>query len=135
MSNTYQYLDPEALQNLRAIQRKNLAHLTNQAEKFGELYVPLHIVNQIDSTLTNIQALNAELAKRGVSGNDPTPGTPVASVINHYHGPVTQHSQTISASGGTISDVNQAQKGGAGGDQNISASDHGEIKNGDQRIE
>ncbi len=82
------------------------------------------------------ETLNAELTKRGVAGNDPAPGTAVGTVINHYHPPVTQHSQTISASGGaTISGVNQAQRGGAGGDQNVSASDHGEIKDVDQRIE
>ena len=135
-SETYQYLDAEGLKKIREIQRRNLSHLTTQAENFGELYVPIHIVNQIDSILAKIAALNAELAKRGVVGNDPAPGTPVGTVINHYHAPVTQHNQSISASGGgSISGVSQVRKGGAGGDQTIAAHDHGEIKDVEQRSE
>lgn len=135
-SDTYQYLDAAALQNIREIQRKNLAHLTTQAETFGELYVPIHIINQIDSVLTKIAALNAELAKRGVAGNDPAPGTPVGTVINHYHGPVTQHNQTISASGGsTISNAAQSQSGGASGNQSINASDQARIEDVKQQLE
>ena len=135
-SDSYHQLDVATLEKLREIQRRNLSHLTTQAAGFGELYVPIHIVNQIDSVLATIAALNAELSKRGVAGNDPTPGTPVGTVINHYHGAVTQHNQTISASGGsTISGVNQVRKGGAGGDQTIAANDHGAIKDVEQRSE
>ncbi|MBA3469159.1 MAG: hypothetical protein H0T53_05890 [Herpetosiphonaceae bacterium] len=84
MSDSYAYLEISALQELRAIQRRNLAFLASQADKFGDLYVPLHIQNQLEEAKAKIDGINAELARRGVASSDPPPNTSLPEVVRYY---------------------------------------------------
>ena len=85
-TESYPYLDVQALTGIRTMHRKNLAILTDQASKFGELHVPVHIKNQIASEIAAVDAVNQELGRRGVSSDDPQPGSDLGTIINHYHG-------------------------------------------------
>ena len=89
-ADTYPYLSDATLLDLRTIHRKNLTVLTAQASKFGELYVPVSLNNQINGELASIQQLNQELTQRNIKSDDPLPGSNVSTVIHHYHGSVVQ---------------------------------------------
>jgi hypothetical protein len=127
MTESYTYLDIKALEEIRAIQRRNLALVSAQAAKFGELHVPPYMHHQIAEAKAAIDAVNAELARRGIQSSDPPPGTPVPAVIQHYHvrgdyiagNSTTNGSVTIS--GGTVhgpvTGVNQGTVNYQGGNQ------------------
>ena len=84
-SSSYSYVDDPTLYELREIQRRNLGFLTVQAGKFGAANLPVHIHNQINDAIAEINAINSELDRRGVKSDDPPPGSSVQTIINHYH--------------------------------------------------
>ncbi|WP_124033481.1 hypothetical protein [Herpetosiphon llansteffanensis] len=100
MRDTYQYLDVGTLENIRAIQRNNLSYLAVQAEKFGDLFLPFYIQNQIEDTKQNIDSINEELARRGIASNDPPPGTMLRDIVKYY-----VDARTINIEGGDYADT------------------------------
>jgi hypothetical protein len=130
----YAHLDVTRLEHLRLIQRRNMAHLATQAAKHGAMNVPLAIKNGIDETLCAIAAINTELSRRGISGDDPDPTSSVAQIIHHYYAPIT-HQQTMHATGGsTITGSVQHQSStNASTHQEINANDHSTIRDAQQR--
>ncbi len=106
MSDSYAYLEISALQELRAIQRRNLSHLATQAAKFGDLYLPLHIQNQLEEVKAKIDAINAELASRGVASSDPPPHTPLPEVVRYY-----VDARTINTGGGDYAEGSIDKRG------------------------
>jgi hypothetical protein len=127
MTESYSYLDVKALEDIRTTHRRSLAFLAGQAAGFGELYIPPPLYHQIEAAKTAIDAINQELARRGIQSTDPPPGTPVPVVVHHYHvsgdyiagNSTTNGSVTIS--GGTvhgpITGVNQGTVNYQGGNQ------------------
>jgi|GEM_PF-4099055 len=64
MSNRYQHIDTLGLEELLRVERSNLSHLTVQASKFGDLYLPLHLKHQIEEIEGKIDEINIELSHR-----------------------------------------------------------------------
>lgn len=53
--------EKELLRKALALHKRNLYHLREQKAKFGSLFVPLHIINQIDDERQAIEQIEAEL--------------------------------------------------------------------------
>lgn len=126
MTESYPYLDTKALEDIRATQRRTLAFLSGQAASFGALYVPPPLHHQIEQAKAAIDAINRELAARGIQSTDPPPGTPVPAIVQHYHvsgnyiaGNSTTNG-TVTISGGTVTGVNQGTVNYQGGDDRSS---------------
>jgi len=103
----YQHLDVPSLEELRAIQRRNMTHLATQAAKHGDMNLPIPIKNAMDEAMHAINAINAELTRRGVVSDDPSPASPLAHIVNYYSGTAT-HQQTMDVTDrSTINDAQQ----------------------------
>ncbi|NOK58526.1 MAG: hypothetical protein GFH27_549279n332 [Chloroflexi bacterium AL-W] len=72
MSDSYQHLDNNTLNDLLTRHRRNLMVLEKQATSFGNL-PPLYIINSIENEQQRITALRATLQQRGIISAEPIP--------------------------------------------------------------
>lgn len=84
-AESYPHLDVKTLIGIRATHRQSLEVLATQASKFG-VQVPVPIEHQIKDAIAEVNAINAELARRGIANDDPPPTSDLQTVIHHYHG-------------------------------------------------
>ena len=127
MTESYSYLETAALESIRTTHRRNLALLAGQAAAFGSLHVPVHIQHQLEESKAAIDAINQELARRGIQSSDPPPGVPLQAIVQHYHvsGDYIAGNRTtngsVTVTGGTvhgpITGVNQGTVNYQGGNQ------------------
>lgn len=74
MSESYQHLDNDALNDLLTQHRRNLMYLEKQDAKYGGM-TPLHIINSIENEQQRIAALEETLQRRIASSTEPAPTT------------------------------------------------------------
>lgn len=79
MENANKHLTKEKIHELIAIHRRNLAIYREQAAKFGSLYVPPHILGEIDTESTSITNLENELEQRYATTQTKTVPIPAIS--------------------------------------------------------
>lgn len=75
MSDSYQHLDNDALNDLLTQHRRNLMYLEKQDAKYGGM-TPLHVVNSIENEQQRIAAIEETLQRRSANSTETAPTTP-----------------------------------------------------------